>query len=364
MSRGVLFYSPSLPEWFPGGLFQWSLFLIIMIHWTIEKKLLELKYTWKISRNASDTKTNMFVSVSDGTCERSGEAAPNIRYGESPELAESEFRLFLRSKPERIDSPEALTDLLSGIPLSHSLRFGIESAYIHYWCQKKNLSVQSYLGIPRAQSIPISYSIPIMEVGKMKAFYNDNNLHRFQFVKIKVNADEMAEAVKHLSSFCQRQLIVDANEAFTDVERCIRTLEQLKKMRIEFIEQPMPATHTEESIYLKKYTPFTLIADESVTDEADFSRLKQMFDGINVKLMKAGGYLNALRLLKEAKANKMKTMIGCMVETTLAISSGLNLCSLADYADLDSFLVVKNEPYQLVKEENGILSYSEPVILQ
>ena len=86
--------------------------------------------------------------------------------------------------------------------------------------------------------------------------------------------------------------------------------------------------------------------------------LRLMFDGINVKLMKAGGYLNALRLLKEAKAAGMKTMIGCMVETTLAISSGLNLCSLADYADLDSFLVVKNEPYKLAKEENGILSYA------
>jgi len=136
---------------------------------------------------------------------------------------------------------------------------------------------------------------------------------------------------------------------------------KLKKMKIEFIEQPMPATMTDESAYLKKYSPFPLFADESVTDEAEFGHLKKMFDGINVKLMKAGGYLNALRLLKEAKANGMKTMIGCMVETTLAISSGLHLCSLADYADLDSFLVVKNEPFNLVKEEKGMLSYTKTV---
>jgi L-alanine-DL-glutamate epimerase-like enolase superfamily enzyme len=110
-----------------------------------------------------------------------------------------------------------------------------------------------------------------------------------------------------------------------------------------------------ESIYLKKHFPFTLFADESVTDKADFSQLKLMFDGINVKLMKAGGYFNALQLLKGAKANKLKTMIGCMVETTLGISSGMHLCSLADYADLDSFLVVKNEPFGLLKEEDGVL---------
>lgn len=331
-----------------------------MLHWSIEKKLLQLKYTWKISRNASDTKTNLLLTVSDGTFESRGEAAPNIRYGESPEQTEKEFQLFLNSTPELIGSPEELTDVLRRIPLSHSLRFGIESAYLHFWCQKKKFSVQDFLGIDTVHSIPISFSIPIMEVGKMKAFYEDNDLQRFQFIKIKVNADEMAEAVHHLSAFCGRQLIVDANEAFTDVDHCIRTLEKIKKMRIEFIEQPMPAAMNDEAVYLKKYSPFVLFADESVTDEADFGKLKYMFDGINVKLMKAGGYLNALRLLKEAKANQMKTMIGCMVETTLAISSGLNLCSLADYADLDSFLVVKNEPFNLVKEEKGILSYSKP----
>src|SRR5438552_5603192 len=104
----------------------------------------------------------------------------------------------------------------------------------------------------------------------------------------------------------------------------------------------------DESLYLKKYSPFTLFADESITTEADFSLLRKMFDGINMKLMKAGGYLNGIRLLKEAKKAGMKTMIGCMVETTLGISSGMNLCSLADYTDLDSFLLLKNEPFDLI----------------
>ena len=328
-----------------------------MIHWSIEKKILELKYTWKISRNASDSKTNLFVKVGDGAMEAAGEVAPNVRYHESPDQAEEEFRLFLASKPGSIQSVDELTEFLQKLKLSHALRFGIESAYIHYWCASRKIPVQQFLGIETVHSVPISYSIPIMEVGKMKSFYEENNLQRFRFIKIKVNADEMTDAVSHLSTFCAQQLIVDANEAFHNVEDCIHTLEKIRKMRIEFIEQPLPSTMHEESIYLKKYSPFTLFADESVTDEADFSQLKRMFDGINVKLMKAGGYLNAMRLLKEAKTNKMKTMIGCMVETTLAISSGLHLCALADYADLDSFLVVKNEPYRLVKEENGILSY-------
>ncbi len=330
-----------------------------MLNWSIEKKILELKYTWKISRNASDSKTNFIVSVGDSVCEGRGEVAPNVRYSESPEQVENEFRKFLSAKPEVIQSVDQLKEFLSREFFSHSLRFGIESAYIHYWCAQKKITVQELLGIEPVSSVPISFSIPIMEVGKMKSFYEENNLKRFRFIKIKVNEDEMTDAVSYLSSFCEQQLIVDANEAFTNVENCIRTLEKIKKMRIEFIEQPMPSAMIEESIYLKKYSPFVLFGDESITDEADFGQLKKMFDGINVKLMKAGGYLNAVRLLKEAKANSMKTMIGCMVETTLAISSGLNLCSLADYVDLDSFLVVKNEPFKLVEEENGILGYSK-----
>lgn len=330
-----------------------------MLHWSIEKKILELKYTWKISRNASDSKTNLVVAVGEGIHSGHGEAAPNIRYNETPEQLENEFRTFLDAKPGVIQSPGELSEFLQKIQVSHALRFGIESAYIHYWCAKNNSTVQEFLGIQKVASVPISFSIPIMETGKMKSFYLENNLDRFRYIKIKVNAEEMTDAVNYLSTFCGQPLIVDANEAFRDVEQCIRTLEKIKKAKIEFIEQPMPSAMMEESAYLKKYSPFVLFADESVTDEADFGELKRMFDGINVKLMKAGGYLNAAKLLKEARKNNMKTMIGCMVETTLAISSGLHLCALADYADLDSFLVVKNEPYGLGKESEGILSYTQ-----
>jgi L-Ala-D/L-Glu epimerase len=336
-----------------------------MLTWSIEKKQLELKYTWKIARNASDSKTNLFVTVGDGVHAGKGEVAPNVRYGESPEKAEQAFHDFIIGLPPVIPSVESLTGFLQQASLPHALRFGIESAFIHYQCARNGISVGQFLRLDPVREVPISFSIPIMEIGKMKQFYAENDLQRFRFIKVKVNAEEMTDAVGFLSSFCTQPLIVDANEAFVDVENCIRTMEKLKKLNIEFIEQPMPAAMLEESVYLKKHTPFMLFADESVTDEADFGMLKKMFDGINVKLMKAGGYLNAVRLLTQAKSNGMKTMIGCMVETTLAISSGLHLCSLAGYADLDSFLVVKNEPFGLVTEEKGMLNVkpSAPAVL-
>ena len=78
-----------------------------------------------------------------------------------------------------------------------------------------------------------------------------------------------------------------------------------------------------------------------------------------MKLMKAGGYLNGIRILREARTHKLKTMIGCMVETTLGISSALNLSSLADYIDLDSFLLLTQEPFSLVHEKDGIVSFTQ-----
>ena len=330
-----------------------------MIRWTIEKKKLELQYTWKISRNASDVKTNLFVRAEDGSHSGIGEVAPNIRYGESPEQTEDQFTRFLSSKPETIRTTAELIESTSGLRLAPSLRFGIESAFTHCICSRDKIQVQDFLGIGKADAVPISFSIPIMDIGRIKEFYFQDNLKRFHFLKIKVNAEEMSECIRHLSSFTGQPLLIDANEAFTDVDVCIHSLEKIRKNNIELVEQPMPAGMDEESVYLKKYSPFPLFADESVRDAADFTTLKKMFDGANIKLMTAGGYRNAIRLLNEARECGMKTMIGCMVETTLGISSGLNLCSLADYADLDSYLVLKEEPFGLVKEENGILFFTE-----
>jgi L-alanine-DL-glutamate epimerase-like enolase superfamily enzyme len=244
---------------------------------------------------------------------------------------------------------------MDGLTISNALRFAIESAFIHCQCSKQKKTIYELLGLSKPAAIFTAYSIPIMEVGKMKKFYMENNLSRFKFVKIKVNREAAFEAVECLSAFSNQPLVVDANESFKDVEQCISFFEKIKKKNIEFIEQPMPSTMVEQSLYLKKHSPFPLFADESITDKADFSLLKKMFDGINVKLMKAGGYLNGIRLLKEAKKHNMKTMIGCMVETSLGISSAMHLCSLADYADLDSFLLLKNEPFNQMKEESGEL---------
>lgn len=331
--------------------------------WSIRSIRLPLRYTWKISRNATNEKTNLIVRVTEQDGYGEGEAAPNIRYGETPEKLLEQFERFRLYVQEPIFNVAALHQVFDHLQLSYALRFAIESAWYHRKARNSRDSLQQSLEVPFRDATGTSYTIPIMDPGEVGHFYREQQLERFPFIKLKINAELADDLVKESARVCARPLMLDANEAFTDVEACIRFLERIRKLPLKLVEQPLPSSMVEEAKYMKKYCPFPLFADEAITHETDFEILKQCFDGINMKLMKAGSYTNGLRILREAKACGMQTMIGCMVETTLGISSALNLSGLADYIDLDSFLLLKDEPFDLVEEREGILYFKDKATL-
>ncbi|MES2780254.1 MAG: enolase C-terminal domain-like protein [Bacteroidota bacterium] len=326
-----------------------------MLNWQIEQIRLNLKYTWKLSRNATDFKLNNIITVGDGTHAGKGEVAPNIRYNETPELMLSEFERFAKVAPETLIHIEELTVLLDSLKLPNALRFGIESAYIHFRCAQSSESVCDYLGVQQPAIIDTSFSLPIMPADEIAAFYKQHQLDRFTRLKLKVNAEYAHDLLQALSKVSRQPLIIDANEGWKNPDELLSFLHELTPYNIDIIEQPMPAGMDDEYAYVKRTSPFLLIADESVCDHADFDELKHQFHGINMKLMKAGGYINGLRLLNEAVKNNMHTMVGCMIETSLGISSAMNLCSGVEFVDLDGFMIVKDEPFGLIKENQGTL---------
>lgn len=324
-----------------------------MLKWDIELKRLDLKYTWAIARNASDFKINAFVKVSDGEIEGIGEAAPNVRYQESPETFLQEFARFNWEYPSSLQSALDLSEWLLKQKYPNSLRFAIESAYVHYSAKKEDKSVATFLGLSQSSARDTAYTIPIMGEEKLEAYFREYRPDRFKYIKIKVNGENMKSFVRQVRVHCANPFIIDANEAYISPEKLLADLEKSGETNIAFVEQPFPAGYNDAYTFLKERSPFPVFADESVTDSANFEELSKGFHGINMKLMKAGGYLNGIRLLKEAKEYGMSTMIGCMVESGLGISSGLQISSLADFLDLDSFLILKEDPFEWVKEENG-----------
>ena len=326
-----------------------------MLNWNIETIRLNLKYTWKLSRNATDFKLNNIITVGDGKQVGKGEVAPNIRYNETPEGMLQSFERFAAVAPTEPIHIEAFTELLDSLKLPNALRFGIESAYIHFRCAQTGESICNYLGVQAPTEVFTSFSLPIMPVNEIASFYQTYNLARFKRLKLKVNAESAHELLSALSTVSKQPLIIDANEGWKNPEELIPFLHALKPYNIEVIEQPMPAGMDDEYAFVKKQSPYPLIADESVCDHADFATLQHQFHGINMKLMKAGGYINGLRLLNEAVKHNMRTMVGCMIETSLGISSAMHLCSGVEFVDLDGFMIIKDEPFGLVAENSGML---------
>ena len=323
-----------------------------MLEWKISSRVLPLQYTWHIARNASDSKTNLFVTVSDGRARGTGEAAPNIRYGETPASLEEAFHN--ASLPQDILAPVTFDTELDRCGLPNALRFAVESAYLHFLSASSGQPMHDILRLPLPSPVHTSYTIPILQPGTMQTFYDQHDLQRFRYIKLKVGKEGPLEAVKELLSFCHKPVMIDANEAFADAGACIMWLEKIRDDRILFVEQPLPAGNAGDA-EVKRHSPFPVVADESITTDPDFDMLCRGFHGVNMKLMKAGGYLRGIAILEEARRRGLFGMIGCMVETTLGISSALRLSSLAQYIDLDSFLLLKDEPYGLVSENEGVL---------
>ena len=328
--------------------------------WTLTAYELPLRYTWKISRNASTTKTNLVVQATQAGGVGRGEAAPNVRYGESPELLHQQFAGLLAAGLSQVATVPELAALLAAQPVAHALGFALEAALTHCLAARVGQAVWQFLGVPQpARRVPTAFSLPIMAPGEVANFITQQHARRFSLLKVKVNQAEGLDLLRAVAAACPGQpLLVDGNEAWPDADSLLRFLEQaaaVPGLVLHLLEQPLPAALGDDYRYLRPRTAMPLLADESVTDEADFAEIARQFHGVNVKLMKAGGYQRGIDLLRRTRAHGLLPMLGCMVETSLGIWSALQVSALADVHDLDGLLIVRDEPFGLVQETEGQL---------
>ena len=328
--------------------------------WTLTSHELQLRYVWKISRNASTTTTNLLLRVAGAGHSGTGEAAPNVRYEETPELLEQQFENLQASGLSAIASLAGLDELLAAQPVAHALSFGLEAALVQWLAACAGQPVWQWLGVPApARAVPTAFSLPIMEPGEIAGFLREQQAARFQLLKIKVNQAEGLDLLREVARVLPgHALLVDGNETWTNADNVLHFLEQataLPGVHLRFLEQPMPAALADDYRYLRPRSTVPLLADESVTDTADFAEIARQFHGVNVKLMKAGGFRRGIELLRRTNAHGLLPMLGCMVETTVGIEAALQISALAQVHDLDGFLIVKDEPFGLVGEDAGKL---------
>lgn len=310
---------------------------------------LDLSVPWKLSRNESLFKNNFILKVSEAGFSAQSEVAPNIRYGETPEIILREFqdfKLMSGGFGERLDARA----------WKHSLRFALESAYLNLEAQKQNQSLSQMLGLKGPFEIETCFSVPIMDIADVESYVQ--KLTRFKSLKIKVNKDCAIDLVREVHRHCPHALLrVDGNEAWDDLSDYLAFEKSVSDLPIDFIEQPFPAARKDLYLALFPQTKFCIMADESIEDRDNLDELKTMFHAVNVKLMKTGSLIKARDFLIRARSLGLKTMIGCMIESGLGISYALYLSELVDWADLDGFLLIKNNPFPLIEEKEGIVRF-------
>ena len=224
--------------------------------WTLTAHLLPLRYVWKISRNASASKTNLLLRVAGHGHVGTGEAAPNVRYGETPELLTQQFETLLAHGLSRAESLADLHALLAAQPVAHALGFALESGMVQWLAARAGQAVWQWLGVPRpAVAVPTAFSLPIMAVGEVAGFLREQKAARFQLLKIKVNQAEGLDLLREVARVLPgHPLLVDGNETWPDADSVLQFLAEaraLPGLRVRLLEQPMPATLAADYRYLR-----------------------------------------------------------------------------------------------------------------
>lgn len=167
----------------------------------------------------------------------------------------------------------------------------------------------------------------------------------YRVLKVKMGLDNDKETVEIIRSMTDVPICVDANQGWTDREKALEMCHWLAERNCLFVEQPLAVDRHDDTAWLRERSPLPLIADESLQRIGDVRRISEAFDGINIKLMKSTGMHEAYKMAVLARALDMKVMLGCMTETSCAVSAAAQLSPLADFADLDGNLLITNDRF-------------------
>ena len=187
----------------------------------------------------------------------------------------------------------------------------------------------------------------------------------FKVIKVKLGVNEITDKmmINTVRSVTDKPIRVDANQGWKDKYYALKMIEWLSERNVEFVEQPLPKQNLDDMAWLTENSPLLTFADESCQRLEDIPRLKGVFSGINIKLMKCTGLHEANKMITVAKACDLKLMIGCMTETSCAISAAAQLSPLMQYADLDGNLLINNDIFSGAKLVDGkVILNNEPGI--
>lgn len=304
---------------------------------------LPLKRTFTISRESMDCQHSLIVVLEHDGMFGFGEVTENAYYGHTLDAIETALysakpwlSRYIAEFPEAV-WPDAEAALNERFALS-----ALDMAAHDLWARRNGERLYETWGLSWRHIPTSSYTIGIDDIDTMVAKLQE--MPGWDVYKIKLGTPNDIEIVTELRRHSDARFRVDANCAWT-VSQTIENSQQMASLGVEFIEQPLPPTASDADrleVYANSVLP--IIADENCQVESDVAKCHGLFHGVNVKICKCGGLTPAKRMLVRAKQLGMKTMVGCMVESSIGISGAAHLAPLLDYADLDGAVLLREEP--------------------
>ncbi len=319
---------------------------------TFRPYTLELKHVFTIATSSRSTTPVMLTEIEYEGVTGYGEASMPPYLGESQETAAKFLAKVDLSQFKDPFEMEKILDYVDSIEEGNKAAKAAVDIALHDLVGK--LIGQPWYkiwGYDASLTPNTSYTIGIdtPEVVRQKV----KEAEVYKVIKVKLGRDTDKEMIETIRSVTDKPLVVDVNQGWKDKHFALEMIHWLKERGIEFVEQPMPKTQIDDMAWLTENSPIPTIADEALQRIPDVVKAYGVYSGINIKLMKCTGMREAHKMLDLARGLGMKVMIGCMTETSCAISAAAQLSPMCDWADLDGNLLIGNDIYDGVKVIDG-----------
>jgi len=318
----------------------------------------QLRHVFTIATSSRSTTPGMLVEIAyDGTVGY-GEASMPPYLGESQEsVAAFLSRVDLSKYGNPFELETILADLDAITAGNTSAKAAVDIALHDLVGKLMNQPWYNIWGFAREKTPYTSFTIGIdtPDVVRQKV----REAAPYKILKVKLGRENDKEMIETIRSVTDTPITADANQGWTDKRAALDMIGWLKDKGVLFVEQPMPKAMLEEMAWITERSPLPIIGDESVQRLTDIRHVQGVFTGVNIKLMKSTGMREAHKMVVLARALGLKVMLGCMTETSCAISAAAHLSPMVDWADLDGALLISNDPFDGARIVDGRVTLSD-----
>jgi L-alanine-DL-glutamate epimerase-like enolase superfamily enzyme len=313
---------------------------------------LKLKQRFTISTHSRLTTPAVMVVIEHNGLTGYGEASLPPYLDENQQSVISFLNKVNLKKFKNLENLEPILQYIDEIDEGNNAAKAAVDIALHDLAGKMlDVPLYRFLNIKMKKDIYSSYTLGISDQESLQEKIRETS--NFKYLKVKLGTKDDKKIIRTIRSLTDKSLYVDVNQGWSDKYFSLDMINWLKEQDVLLVEQPLPKENLKDASWLTERSPLPIIADEAVQSLNDLEKIKDVYSGLNIKLMKAGGINRAFQMIKKARELRLKVMIGCMTETSCAITAASHLSPLADWIDLDGAELISNDLFTGMKILDG-----------